>query len=366
MGTMHEDPHTLTQILPSQAGDSKPVGALPGTLMVPEGSPPPVITARVYGKDFYSETAISEPSELNKFFSVPHSVWINVVGLGDAALIQGIADAMGFHRLATEDVMHLAQRPKLEDYGQYLFITTLLPVFRDGQEFEQISLFISAQFVVTFQAFAPDQLQPLAERLRQARGLLRTLGPGYLGYSVLDLVVDEYFPILESFDQEVEKLELALYKPRHENPMRRLYTTKRVMLSIRRAMWGMRDYFAELSRDGHPLISQDTLPYIRDTYDHTLRVMELAESLREICGELTDLHYSHLSQRLNEVMKVLTIISTLFIPLTFIVGVYGMNFEHMPELKWTWGYGMVWVLMITVAGLLGWFFVRKGWLGKDT
>jgi magnesium transporter len=360
---MSDDLHTLTQILPL-GGDRKPVGAAPGSLLVPEGSPQPVITARVYGKDFYSETDVADPAELNRFHTVPHTVWINVVGLGDAAVIQAVADAMGFHRLATEDVMHLAQRPKVEDYGQYLFITALLPVFRDGQEFEQISLFVSAQFVVTFQAFNPDQLQPLANRLRQARGVLRTLGPGYLAYSVLDLVVDAYFPILEHFDQEVETIELALYRPRPENPMRRLYTTKRVMLSMRRSMWGMRDTLASLTRDGHALISTDTLPYLRDTYDHVLRVMELAESLREICGELTDVYYSLLTQRLNEVIKLLTIISTVFIPLTFLVGVYGMNFEHMPELGWRWGYPVVWTVMLAIAGTLLWFFRRKGWLGK--
>jgi magnesium transporter len=362
---MTDELHTLTQILPGHPS-GKPVGAAPGTLLVPEGSPKPVITARVYDKDFYSEMTVTHPSELARFHTVPHCVWINVVGLGDAEIIQGIAEAMGFHRLATEDVMHLAQRPKIEDYGTYLFATALLPMFQPGREFEQVSLFIGPQFLVTFQAFLPDQLQPLAERLREGRGAIRTLGPGYLGYSVLDLIVDAYFPVLEKFDEEVDDLEQQIYKQAAGNPMRRIYTTKRVMMAIRRSMWGMRDALSQLARDGHALLPPEVMPYLRDTHDHSLRVMELAENLRELAAELTNMHYAHLSQKLNEVMKVLTIISTIFIPLTFVVGVYGMNFDHMPELRWHYGYAFVWAIMIGVGFVMNWFFRRKGWIGPKS
>lgn len=346
-------------------------GAAPGSLVADDSASDPVVSVFAYGPDGVLERKLSTVKELDEITAIRAShpvTWINVDGLGNAEIVARLGEIFGLHPLALEDVLNTHQRPKVEHYGDHLFIVARM--IERGEQFEtdQLGMFLGKDFVVMFQHLHGDCFDPLRQRIRTGRGIIRTAGPDYLAYSVLDGVVDSYFPILEAFGEEIEALEDAVMLRPDRSIISRAHDVKSKLLVMRRAIWPLRDALHVLVRDPTPLVSEDTRVYLRDCSDHTFQLIDLLETYRELASDLLELYHSSLSNRMNEVMQVLTVIATIFIPLTFIVGIYGMNFDtkvspwNMPELEWYWGYPAVWAVMIGVAGGLLLFFKRKGWL----
>ncbi|HPF34376.1 MAG TPA: magnesium/cobalt transporter CorA [Candidatus Krumholzibacteria bacterium] len=291
--------------------------------------------------------------------------WLDVDGLHDTDLLGRIGKVYGLHPLVLEDVVNLHHRPKLEDYGGYLYIVLRMLSF-DREEWrldsEQISLVVGDGFVVTFQERPGDVLEPVRERLRREGGRIRQLGADYLGYALIDAVVDHYFHVLEGMGEAVEDLEEELLGSPARGTLELIHQLKRESILLRRSVAPLRDVASSLARDELPLIGAEVQPFLRDLYDHVIHVIDTVDSFRDILSGLQDLYLSNVSNRMNDVMKVLTIFTTLFVPLTFIAGVYGMNFEHMPELAWRWSYPLFWGMILVLAVVMLIFFRRRRWL----
>jgi len=295
----------------------------------------------------------------------PTASWVNVDGLHDTALIERIGERFGIHPLVLEDIAHVGQRPKLEEYDEYLYVVLYQLEWHGDEEMvveEQISLVIGSNYVFSFQERPGDDFDPIRERLRTGKGKLRERGSDHLAYALIDATVDNYFTILHRIGSATEQAELELLEEPGQDTMRKLQQIKREMLVVRRAIWPLRDVLATLMRTESALITEDTRVYLRDVHDHAVQVLESVETLRDVVGGMIDLYLSQVALRTNEAMKVLTVMASIFIPLTFIVGVYGMNFDFMPELHTRWGYPAVWAFMISTAvGLLLWF-KKRGWV----
>ncbi len=346
-------------------------GAAPGTLVADPAAPKPVIRLIAYGPHGCVERELRTLAEINQLQQVMAEypvTWVNVEGLGDAEVVSRLGQIFGLHPLALEDVLNNHQRSKVEQYGDNLFVVARILEGGNRLESDQLGMFLGPKYVVTFQHLVGDCLDPVRDRIRQGRGIIRTSGPDYLAYSVLDSVVDSYFPILETFGEEIETLEEAIIGEADGNIIGSIHDVKGKLLLIRRAVWPLREALHVLARDPISVIRDETRVYLRDCMDHTYQMIDLLETYRELASDLMDLYHSSLSNRMNQVMQVLTVIATIFIPLTFIVGVYGMNFDthispwNMPELLWYWGSPSVWAVMLTIAGGLLVFFRRKGWL----
>lgn len=290
--------------------------------------------------------------------------WINVDGLHDPTVVESIGQHFGLHPLVLEDILSVGQRPKLEEYEGYLFVE--LNMLHMGEGFlvqdEQLSLVLGPGWVLTFQERPGDVLDVIRERLRSSKGRIRERGADYLAYALIDAVVDSYFGVLERVGDQAELLEEEALDHPSPRTMHRIHEVRREIIVIRKSVWPVRDLLAGLLRAESSLVKEGTRVFLRDVYDHAIQAIDTVESLRDVAGSLMDLHLSTLSNRTNEVMKVLTIMATIFIPLTFIAGVYGMNFAFMPELEIWWGYPAVWGVMLTVAGGMLVFFRRRGWL----
>jgi magnesium transporter len=271
--------------------------------------------------------------------------------------------AFGIHTLALEDILHTGQRPKLENFGGPLFVVLSRPHWRDERAVtEQVSLFFDERVLVSFYAGESDPFEPVRKRLREGMGDVRRHATDFLFHLLIDLVIDQGFPILDECAAWIEQLEEQLMdKPRVE-VLRDLHQLRRDLVLLRRMLWPQRDIINTLLRDAHPLIRADTRLYLRDCYDHSVQVIEILESFKETSASLMELYLSSTSNRLNEVMRVLTIIATLFIPPTFVVGVYGMNFDHMPELHWEYGYALAWLIIVAMVGGLLYYFKRNDWM----
>jgi magnesium transporter len=345
-------------------------------MTVAPGAVHPQIQVFAYGPAGLTETSPASLSDLSA--APPPAIrWINVDGLGDIETLQQIGAAFGLHPLVLEDIVNLHQRPKVEAYDGYMFIVLLMPVTvgtamhgpADRLETEQVSMALGRDFVVTFQERPGDSFEPVRHRLRSPGGQIRQRGPDYLAYALIDAAIDAFFPILEAFGEQVEELEDDVIAHPGARQIARIHDMKRNLLMARRALWPLRDMLNALLREDSPLIEAHTRIFLRDCHDHAIQLIDMIETYREICSGLVDIHLSSASNRMNEVMKILTIIATIFIPLTFIVGVYGMNFDpaagplSMPELGWRYGYPAVLTLMALIAvGLVIWFR-SKGWIG---
>lgn len=292
--------------------------------------------------------------------------WVNVDGLHQVEVLEALGERFGLHPLVVEDILNTDQRPKLEDYGDYLFIVLKSLCHQDREaeelEIEQISLVLGPNYVLSFQERAGDEFEPTRERIRSNKGRLRKLGADYLAYNLLDAIVDRYFVVLEQIGDRIEFLEEELVSSPETETLHAIHQLKRNLVFIRKAIWPLREVIGQLERGESPLIRETTGVYLRDLYDHTIQIMDTVETFRDIVSGMLDIYLSSISNRMNEVMKVLTVIATLFIPLTFIAGVYGMNFHYMPELQWRWGYPLIWGIMIAVAALMVAYFRRKRWL----
>ncbi|CAN5811645.1 magnesium/cobalt transporter CorA [soil metagenome] len=323
-----------------------------------------------YGAEGLVEETLESLAALHELRERWPVSWVNVDGIEHAETVRQLGEFFGLHRLALADVVNVPQRAKVEDYGDYLFIIARMARVDEGLETEQISIFLGKGFVLTFQERRGDPLDPVRERLRSGVGRIRANGADYLAYAVLDAIVDHYFPVLEQLGDHLELLEEEILNRPTRASMARLYALKRDLGAFRRSVWPERDTLNTLVRDPSPLITDETRIYLRDCYDHVIQSIDLLENYRELSSSLTDLYLSSISNRTNEIMKVLTIFAAIFIPLTFIAGVYGMNFDpdvspwNMPELDWFWGYPFALGLMaLTALGLIL-FFWRKGWIGE--
>lgn len=348
-----------------------PPGALPGSVVVDPQAKAPKLHLLAYSADHCEERTLNQVSEARESLGKYPVTWINVEGLGDAAIIGQVGEMFGLHRLALEDVVNVHQRAKVEEYRDHLFIVTRIPRQNTHFDSEQVSIFLGKNYVVTFLEDPGDCFEQVRQRIRAGQGHARAVGPDYLAYALIDAAIDAYFPVLEHQGDKLDALEdLMLAKPNSQT-VKELHSTKSILRSVRRALWPQREALNVLVRDHSMLVGDETRVYFRDCYDHTVQLIDLLEVDRERCADLLDLYLSNASNRLNEVMRVLTVISTLFIPLTFIVGIYGMNFNtkaspwNMPELEWYYGYPLIWLAMIVVAVAQFVFFARKGWLGSS-
>ncbi len=343
-------------------------GTAPGTLAAhAEASGGPVRLARfTYDATRCEERAVG-PADVPSL-AVPGEgvLWLDVVGLSDPSVVKAIGDRFGFHPLALEDVLNIPQRPKVESFDDHILI--VLREIRHEEEPEQVSIFLGDRVVVTFQERPGDSFEPVRERLREGVGRIRSEGADFLAYALCDAVLDAFFPTLEKLGDEVERLEDGVIASPEPATFQEIHRVKQRLIQVRRAVWPARDAMNELLREESPLVRPGTRVYLRDCYDHTVQVMDMVETYREMTSGLVDEYMSSVSNRMNEIMKVLTIIATLFIPLTFIVGIYGMNFDrgaspyNMPELGWRYGYPAVVALMVVVAAGMLYYFRRKKWL----
>ncbi|HZD25002.1 MAG TPA: magnesium/cobalt transporter CorA [Alphaproteobacteria bacterium] len=348
-----------------------PPGAPPGTLIADPAALAPVIRFIGYGADEMEEHEVRSLDELPGRLDRWPVAWVNVDGLGDIELIKDLGELFGLHRLALEDVVNVHQRPKVEEYEDHLFIVIRMLVEDSLAGSEQICLFLGERYLLTFQERRGDCFEMVRERLRKGRGLIRQGGPDYLAYALLDAVTDEYFPALEAMGERLERLEVhALGRP-NSSTFRRAHHAKRQLLSLRRNIWPQRELYNTLSREHTPFIGDRTRIYLRDCYDHAVQLMDMVETYRDIASSLIDLYLGGVNARMNETMRVLTVIATVFMPLGFIASLYGMNFDtavspwNMPELKWTFGYPFVLLLMLVIAVAMLGYFRWRGWLGGE-
>lgn len=346
------------------------LNAPPGTLIVPEGAPPPVIRVMAYGPDRVEEQKVNDPVEARGWVGKYPVIWINVDGLGSAPMLESFGREFGVHRLALEDIATLDQRAKIEPYEQGTYVVARMTYLNEGIESEQLSLYLGEGFVLTFQERPGDCLEPLRARIRNNKGRVRYAGPDYLAYAVLDAVIDAYFPILESMGDRLETLERTIVAKPSEQHMLEVRKAKAELLQFRRAVWPLREALHVLDRDRAPMFTKETRVYLRDGYDHCLQVIDMIETYRESVTGLTELYMSSMSNRMNEIMKVLTIFAAIFIPLTFVAGIYGMNFNpevspwNMPELSARYGYPAALAVMLAIAVVMLIYFYRKGWIGR--
>jgi magnesium transporter len=343
-------------------------GLAPGTIEVDPQAPKPKLRVIAYGPEGVEEAELAGVDEVSAYQERHRVMWLNVDGLGDADVIQAIGRHFDLHPLALEDVVSTHQRAKVDDYDDRLYIVARMLTSLGSAETEQLSLFLGDGFVVSFQERVGDCFEPVRERIRRGRTRIRTSGSDYLAYALVDAVVDAYFPVLEGFGDRLEALEDEVLSHPITNTLAKIHAEKRRLQGLRRAVWPLRDALSVLLRDTGALISEETLVFLRDCYDHVVRSVDLVETYRELASGLTDLYLSSVSNRMNEVMKVLTVVATIFIPLTFVAGIYGMNFDpevspwNMPELKWAWGYPACMALMTAIGLAMVAFFYRRGWL----
>ncbi len=335
------------------------------TASVGEAAPggEPRVTVIDYGSDHVEHRDVSDAAELSR--AAPSAAggvrWINVEGLNVRSVTQ-IARTYGLHPLAAEDVLNVPQRPKFEEFGDTGFLLCrMLRIERAQLVDEQVSLFVRDGLVITFQQGPGDVWGRIRLRLDQAGSLHRQRGAGYLAYSLVDAIVDHCFPVLEHYGDRLAELETELMSKTDPSIANRIHAIKRDLSILRRVLWPMRDLVDAVKEEEPPWLGEQTLTYLRDVHDHVLRVIDLLETFREMANGLNDLYMTRQSHKMNEVMKLLTVMASLFIPITFIAGVWGMNFEHMPELAWEHGYTMAWCTFGGVVTLLLLLFRRRGW-----
>ena len=332
----------------------------------------PKITAFAYGQTSCERLEITDIGSLPAILQRHTVTWINVDGLGDAVTIQRLGQMFQLHPLALEDAVNVHQRPKVEEYPGHLFLVARFIHLNDSLASEQISIFLGKNFVLTFQeeSHPGDPFDPIRSRLQLDHDLFRNHGADYLVYRLLDAIVDSYFPVLEYYGEKIDTLESGLLDNHHQISLTSIHSIKQDLLQLRRAFWPMRDMLYSLLHNKQELIDDSTRVYFRDVYDHTVQLVDLLEIYRELGSDFASLYLSSMSNRMNEIMKVLTMFSTLFIPLTFIAGIYGMNFDlsepwNMPELRSPYGYVIALGVMGAIAVAMLGYFIRKGWIGRS-
>jgi magnesium transporter len=309
------------------------------------------------------ERDVTDVEELSRYLSTDTVTWIEVEGRGDERTLRRIGEIFGIHPLALADTVNVPQRPKVETYENHEFVVCRMAQLRDRLiETEQVSLVIGPHWVISFQEGERDVFDPVRARIR-SHSLICQMGADFLAYALIDTLIDGYFPGVETLGDALEELEEQILDGRGQRNAVRLHEVRRQLLYFHRILWQQRDAINVLLRSESQFVSPAIRVYLRDAYDHAIHTLDLVESFREMAVSLMEVHLSAVSNRLNEVMRVLTVISTIFIPLTFVVGVYGMNFDFMPELRWRWSYPLLWGLMIALAIAMFVAFRRRGWIG---
>jgi magnesium transporter len=343
-------------------------GSPPGVVSPDPSMPKSVIQLMAYNLERCVETPIADVGEIPAFLKQYPVVWVNVEGLGDATVIEQLGGLFELHRLALEDVVNVHQRAKLDEYGEVLFIVLRMATCQTRVTTEQLSMFVGKGYILTFQEGEPgDSFDRVRLRMRDGAGRMRQQSSDYLAYALIDAVIDNYYPVLETLAERIDQLEDTVLEVQGRHVMDELHEVKSDLLILRRAIWPLRDAVALLSRQTE-IFSDSTRVYLRDCYDHVVQIVDLVETYRELTADLRDLYMSSMSNRINETMRVLTIISTIFIPLTFITSIYGMNFDYadshwnMPELHSKYGYPAVWLVMLLTALTMIGYFWRQGWI----
>jgi magnesium transporter len=346
---------------------SNKVGLPPGSLVhVGEKKAEEVkITIMDYDQTSVMEREVENVEECFPFKETPTVTWINIDGLHHVENVEKLGKHFNIHPLIQEDILHTGQRPKMEDFDEYILII-LKMLYYDNEEdtvrSEQISIILGSNFVISFQEVPGDVFNSLRERIRNGKGRVRRMGADYLAYALIDSIVDHYFILLEKFGDRIETLEEELAQDPQPETLQAIHNLKQEIIFLRKSVWPLREVISGLERTESSLIHDNISMYLRDVYDHTIQVIDSVETYQDILSGMLDLYLSSVSNKMNEVMKVLTIFAAIFIPLTFMAGVYGMNFKFMPELEWRWGYPALWIVMASVATFLIIKFKRKKWL----
>jgi magnesium transporter len=354
----------LTGLMP---GAVKKPGLPPGSLVFTgiRKTEQTIIKIIDYDDQNLHEEETTKPGDLLPFMEKSTVTWIDIEGLHDIEMIREIGDHFKIHPLVLEDVLNVNQRPKAEIGENYIYIVLKMLSFNKKTnkiEAEQVSIITGENYVITFQEKEEDVFDPIRERIRTSKGRIRTMGADYLCYSLLDIITDHYFLMLEKIGEQMEDFEEELMQGPRKETLKQLYILKRENMLLRKSVWPLREVITQLERSESKLIRRKTIPYLRDLYDHTIQVIDTVETYRDLVAGLLELYLSSVNNRMNEVMKVLTIIATIFIPLTFVAGVYGMNFHYMPELEWPWAYfAVLFIMILTAAGMLL-YFRRKRWI----
>jgi magnesium transporter len=346
---------------------SKKAGLPPGTLVHigEKKAETPKITVMDYDEAHFQEKEIKTIEECFLFKDKPTVTWINIDGLHQVEILEKLGECYGLHPLVLEDILNTDQRPKMEDYGEYLYIVLRMLNYNDKSseiESEQISLVLGPNFVFSFQEREGDTFNPIRDRIRNSKGRIRKMGADHLAYTLLDSIIDNYFIILEKLGEKIESLEEEVVTRPTPETLQTIHHLKREMIFLRKGVWPLREVISGLERGESSLIKESTRIYLRDVYDHTIQTIDTIETYRDMVSGMLDIYLSSISNRLNAVMKVLTIIATIFMPLTFLAGIYGMNFKYMPELEWRWGYPVIWVIMVGIGVSMLLYFRKKKWL----
>ncbi len=345
----------------------KKAGASPGTLVhigdqkVDETR----ITLIDYDEAHLQERVLDSIEEALPLKDLPTVTWINIDGLHEIDTVEKVGQHFNIHPLVLEDILNTGQRPKTEEFEDLIFVVLKMLHYNEnsGQiSSEQFSLVLGSNFLITFQEIQGDVFRTVRERIRKSKTRIRKAGCDYLAYALIDAIVDHYFVILEALGDKIEDIETQLLDNPTRDTLEIIHEMKREMIYLRKQVWPIREIINGLVKSESSLIQEQLHVYFRDVYDHTIQIIDTIESYRDILTGMLDIYLSTLSNRMNEVMKVLTIIATIFIPITFIAGVYGMNFKFMPELEWRGGYFMVWGIVIVVVGIMIGFFKKKQWL----
>jgi magnesium transporter len=347
-------------------------GSLPGTIAVDEQAKAPEISLIDYNLEKLVQQTQITPGECAVYLDDKSISWLDLAGLGDKSTLQSIGQVFDLHPLVLEAIVNVPQRPKIEDHQNQLVIITQMANLKpkaDGFWLEQVSFVLGKNYLLTVQEEPErDCFEPIRDRLKRNRGIIRQQKADYLTYALWDAIIDGYFPILEAYGEKIELLEDEVIQKSSDRILTKIYRVRRELLALRRGIWSQRDALNTLIREGHPLISDSVLPYFKDCYDHTVQIIDTIETYRELASGLIDVYLSAVNNKMNEVMKLLTVVSSIFIPLTFIAGIYGMNFNpdaspwNMPELNWYWGYPFCLGVMFAVALVLIIYFWRRGWL----
>ncbi len=348
-------------------GKSKKPGLSPGTLVyVGDQKDEKVrITIIDYTSDQLEEKEVESVEACLPYMERETVTWINISGIHDLSVIEKLGTHFKLHPLVLEDLVNTDHRPKMDDYEDYLFLVLKMLHAPEGDfsvDAEQMSLIVSPKVVISFQEYEGDVFDPVRERIRKSKGRIRRMGTDYLTYALVDTIVDHYFRIFESIGERLEQLEEAVLQDPQPETLQEIHALKQEMIFIRRSVWPIREIVNTLVRGESKIISDDVVVFLRDVYDHTIQVIDTVETSRDMLSGLQDIYLSSVSNRMNEVMKVLTIIATIFIPMTFLAGLYGMNFKHMPELEWPWAYPVFWAVMIGIFGTMVAYFRKKRWL----
>ena len=346
---------------------SKKAGQSPGTLV--HVGDQKIDTARIavmnYDQDRLEEKELNRIEESYIYTDTPPITWINIDGLHEIELIEKIGTHFNIHPLILEDIVNTGQRPKVEDFEDYIYLVFKMLKFDEKTSHissEQVSFILGPNFLISFQEAEGDVFNFVRERIRKGRGRIRKAGPDYLAYALIDAVVDHYFLILEKVGEKIEQLEEKVQSEPTPQILQSIHDLKREVIYLRKQVWPVREVVNTWHKTESVLVQDANKVFIGDVYDHTIQVIDTIESFRDIITGMMDLYLSTVSNRMNEVMKVLTIMATIFIPLTFVAGIYGMNFKFMPELEWKWSYPVLWILLIVIFVSMIIYFKRKKWL----